>query len=892
MVSQDFLQDYVEEVREHLIDMEKSLLLLEQEGVDQEQIAQVFRAAHSIKGASACMGFEGLTGLTHELESLIAAVQHSAQAVPPAGISLLLDCVDLISKAMEHVKQNGREPAIDSSLLENLHSAFHKEGLVPQRARPEPSAGTSEMIETAPPVSSEADDDSAASHVDHAPFEEEDEELLGIFVSSFQENMIRLFDILTASAESGLSDDDRKALLELSGKLTSSARYMDYQPIVAELEQWAKSLESDEARDISRRKAMEALETHALSFRSMVPQLAIPRFVEPASPAAPPPIQEEDQELFAIFLDSFQQNLSRLAEAISAPGPDKVSLENASELTESLIQSSKYMDYTVLVELLEEWQGYLVAFKDMDAKDLGPLRGKLSSIAGKIKEQLTELNLPGFEDQRQSFSELLDEEMDLVFSVGNDLAEADFPVPAQAQEDHRSPALARPATDLGTYMAKERLAPASEETPQSSAATLRVDAQKVDQLLNQVGELVVNRSEFIQTVTFFRDMVRELTTRGLLPKHELRRLKLLNFRMNESTQSMGRIANDLQASVMRIRMLPINQLFQRFPRIVRDLALKLGKHVELMVDGGETEIDKRVLEQMYDPLVQFIRNAIAHGIESPEERRRAGKPETGVISLSANHAGDYVVVEIADDGHGIDTRKLRDLLLSRNAVSRPELERLSDEEIVYSIFMPGMSTYDKVDGAAGRGVGLDVVKQNVEHMNGTVEVESEAGRGVKFVIRIPLTVAIIRALLVREGDQIFTLPLTSVTEILRHRPEETHSIEGFKVITLRGKTIPLVDLGNLLGMAAQQADDGGRFVVIVSTSFREVGLVVDGLMGEREVVLKSIENNFQPVEGFSGATILGDGRVSLIVDVSALLRMRNIATGGHMHTSEGGQYVN
>ena len=240
---------------------------------------------------------------------------------------------------------------------------------------------------------------------------------------------------------------------------------------------------------------------------------------------------------------------------------------------------------------------------------------------------------------------------------------------------------------------------------------------------------------------------------------------------------------------------------------------------------------------------------------------------------------------------GIDTQKLRDLLRDHNAVGQHELDRLSDEEIAYSIFMPGISTYEKVDGAAGRGVGLDVVKQNVEHMNGTVEVESYPGQGTRFLIRIPLTVAIIRALLVREAEQIFTLPLTSVTEILRHRPQDTFSIEGFRVVTLRGKTIPLVDLGDLLNMRRRQTDGRHKFVVIVSTSFREVGLVVDGLMGEREVVIKSIDNNFHPVEGFSGATILGDGRVSLIVDVSALLRMMKNAS---MVTHETGsrQFVN
>ncbi|MGC9196419.1 MAG: chemotaxis protein CheA, partial [Syntrophobacteraceae bacterium] len=650
-----------------------------------------------------------------------------------------------------------------------------------------------------------------------------------------------------------------------------------------------------------RREALESLEAHAAVFRRLVPQLAIPQPVETLSFSSSPQIEEEDQELFAIFLGSFQQNLLNLAQAVSGHHSDKINLEKASELTESLIQSSKYMDYGGIVESLNDWMGALNAFKEMDGLDLAPLRQKLLEVAGKIKMQLPTLDLSGLypDKSHTPLSPVLDEKIDIAFHAGETVFSSsprseDLPVidvPIFDKQEQKSHSTGRSASDFAKYFSKDRSQASSEEIP-ANAGTLRVDAQKVDQLLNQVGELVVNRSEFIQTVTFFHDMVRELASEGLLPKHELRRLKLLNFRMNESTQSLGRIANDLQASVMRIRMLPIIQLFQRFPRIVRDLALKLGKRVELVVEGGETEIDKRVLEQMNDPLVQFLRNAIAHGIESPEQRRKAGKPETGVIRLSATQVGDYVVVEVEDDGGGIDTQKLRALLLSRNAVSRRELEKLTDEEIVYSIFMPGISTYDRVDGAAGRGVGLDVVKQNVERMNGAVEVVSYEGQGVKFVIRIPLTVAIIRALLVREADQIFTVPLTAVTEILRHRPSDTHSIQGFRVINLRGKTIPLVDLGELLNLGEPQTGEGGRFVVIVSTSFREVGLVVDGLMGEREVVLKTIENTFEPVEGFSGATILGDGRVSLIVDVSSLLRMTKNAVVSPVHMYEDDPYVN
>ncbi|MHC1729233.1 MAG: chemotaxis protein CheW [Syntrophobacteraceae bacterium] len=1043
MSTQEFLQDYIEEVQEHLLDMEKSLLVLEQEGTDQEQIAQVFRAAHSIKGASTYMGFEGLAALTHELESLISGIQLSARSVPSEGISLLLKCVDLISRSVEHVKLKGAEPPLDTSFLEDLRSAFSPGEVLANLSEGKPGGlSANEAAVTSPSAGMDADILETLQPSDEvlefpSPIEEEDEELLGIFISSFRENFFQLLNILKSSTEACMADEEGKRACELVEKLMSSAQYMDYQPVSAclsELEKflhpsngngvrknemekrleacarqldtlipglaisssapsgqdlpemdfkeedeellqifissfrenysiladhlkltaqgalgeeeiatarelverlissaqymdyqpvvtlladWEMDLDGSNAEKPSGQEMLKLLEKCAKQLDGIVPGLEIassyePEHVVPESRVCPEcPIEEEDQELFAIFLSSFQQNFSKLSEIISSHNLAPHDFESAFELTGNLIQSSQYMDYQQIVGLVEEWNEALADFRSRKKADPALLQKLFSTLGRELQEKLTGFEIPDFSG-RQSEDEYPDmlHELDLLFEPASGPAiefpaqEPDVFAASPVDRSPQAPVMpaseARPAPPAGGKQKEERPsagqdirvpvksqaskdpAPAAAkkertvlvtEEVQHHSTTLRVDAKKVDQLLNQVGELVVTRSEFIQTASFFRDILRDLTTQGLLPKNELRRLRLLTFRLNESTQSLGRVANDLQASVMRVRMLPISQLFQRFPRIVRDQALKQGKHVELIIEGGDTEIDKRVLEQMNDPLVQFLRNAIVHGIEHPDERLRAGKPETGVIRLAAYHSGDYVAIEIEDDGQGVNTQKLRALLQKRKEISQHEMERLSDEEIAYSIFMPGISTYEKVDGAAGRGVGLDVVKENVEHMNGSVEVESHPGQGTRFIIRIPLTVAIIRALLVREAEQIFTLPLTSVTEILRYRPEATFSIEGFRVITLRGKTIPLVNLRDLLSMGSNLHEDRHRFIVIVSTSFREVGLIVDGLIGEREVVIKSIENGLQTIEGFSGATILGDGRVSLIVDVSALLKM-------------------
>jgi two-component system, chemotaxis family, sensor kinase CheA len=920
MSSQEFLQDYIEEVQEHLMDMEKSLLILEQEGADQEQIAQIFRAAHSIKGASTYMGFEGLATLTHELESLIAGIQHNAGSVPSSGISIMLRCVDLISGAVEHVKKEGSEPPLDTSFLENLRNAFSGEGIeglledtLKRTGFRSEDTGSPLLYPEAPDFAADYADiaETPLSLTDEQEFQrtiqEEDEELLAIFISSVRENYSKLRDHLTSSEKFTLDEGDNRAARELIQKMIASAQYMDYQQIIARLSELEQIFVVElDGGETLRQEILEQFESTGRDLDRMVPGLGISIPVKSADAPSGSAIQEEDQELFSIFLSSFQQNFSTLAQAVLSSAPSEVRFEKASELTGSMIRSSQYMDYDQIVELLIGWKESLSVFREQDD---GNLEDLLSILGKELQAILPGFQIPEFSKDKPGAScfDSLEEEMDLVFDMAarpveteslfgesdppGDLPADDIPetfekeeikgmAPPPGQPESKIPVQPEQPKDSGRNAAgKDRTVLVAEDVSHNTV-TLRVDAQKVDQLLNQVGELVVNRSEFVQTAMLFRDVLRDLSTQSGLPKNELRRLRLLNFRLNESTQSLGRVANDLQASVMRVRMLPILQLFQRFPRIARDQALKLGKKVDLILEGGDTEIDKRVLEQMNDPLVQFLRNAIAHGLEKPEERRLAGKPETGSIRLAAYHSGDYVTIEVEDDGRGVDTQKLRELLRARNELSRHEVDKLSDQEITYAMFMPGISTYDRVDGAAGRGVGLDVVKENVEHMNGSIEVESYPGQGTRFIVRIPLTVAIIRALLVKEAGQIFTIPLTSVTEILRYRPEDSHSIEGFRVITLRGKTIPLVDLHRLLKMGLSQSENRHRFVVIVSTSFREVGLVVDGLMGEREVVIKSIENGFHAVEGFSGATILGDGRVSLIVDVSALLRMmKNTPTG-------------
>ncbi|MCU0588224.1 MAG: chemotaxis protein CheA [Syntrophobacteraceae bacterium] len=924
MEPQDYLQEYVEEVREHLQDLEQSLLALEREGRTPDNISPLFRAAHSIKGASAYMGFEQIAHLTHEIESLFSDVQSHGLDVTAKGISTLLSCVDYISTAVGQLRDAGAEPPVPHDLLAALQEIraadSGEEGEWPEVFAvddgslddcevdfssvqfPDMSAAAPDPLDHELPPDVGRDGNASAGDAPAEP-DEDDAELLSIFIASFREGMDRIYSVLASAPGAPLTQEETHQVVAMLQRLQASCQYMDYEEIASLARAGEESIRQGVGESRSREEQSHALWAVLVNpIQERMPWLELPSCPLKTMGPVPPDeeaLREDDEELLAIYLETFRQYFSELASLGSAHPRGNIGrqhIETARGLIRKLIAASRYMDYDPVTVILAEWDEKLVEAHGAGIEGAvchGELLGDFARRLERALPALKPLPVACARSDSHSLQHDLDEEIDRSFDAlertsrhGEDegrsaapLAPLAGPGGSHGGMDLTGDEEAAAGAALLPDGSPERTPSVAEEMP--STATLRVDARKVDQLLNQVGELVVTRSEFVQTVNTLREMLRDLATQGKLAKQDLRRLKLIGFRLHESTLSLGRVANDLQDSSMRIRMLPIAQLFQRFPRVARDQSLKMGKKLELLIEGGETEIDKRVLEQMHDPLVQFLRNAIAHGIESPEERREAGKPEVGSIRLAAYHEGDFVALEIEDDGRGIDTDRLRKALQGRGEMTLAEIERLSEDDLKYAIFLPGLSTRETVDGHAGRGVGLDVVKENVERMNGTIEVFSTRGTGTRFQIRIPLTVAIIRALLVTAADQVFTLPLTSVAEILRYKREETHAIEGFEVISLRGRTIPIVHLSQLLNLPESPGDRKSRFIIIVSTSFREVGLVVGGLMGEREVVIKPIEDDFHVFRGFSGATVLGDGTVSLIVDVSALLRMMRDTLGSH-----------
>ena len=325
---------------------------------------------------------------------------------------------------------------------------------------------------------------------------------------------------------------------------------------------------------------------------------------------------------------------------------------------------------------------------------------------------------------------------------------------------------------------------------------------------------------------------------------------------------------------MKVRMLPIAQIFNRYPRLVHDLAHTHSKKVQLEIRGEETELDKMIIEEISDPLIHMIRNAIGHGLETAEERKSVGKPETGTLVLEAYHESNHIVIEVTDDGRGIDTERIKAKAEDMALFSKDELNRMSRDDLIRFIMMPGFSTAKEINSTSGRGVGMDVVKKNIEKLNGTIEVESKLGVETRIRLKIPLTLAIIQALLVRVGGDSFTIPLANVEETLRVFASEISIMEDTEVMYLRGKTLPIFRLATLFNLkSSQNVGETDFFVVVVNTGNQRIGIMVDDLLGQEEVVIKPLADYLHENNCFSGATIIGDGRISLILDVYELINM-------------------
>ena len=417
------------------------------------------------------------------------------------------------------------------------------------------------------------------------------------------------------------------------------------------------------------------------------------------------------------------------------------------------------------------------------------------------------------------------------------------PAPAAA------PAAAAPAAKAAPAPKKEAGKPAAAPAKkQHQSQSVRVDIEKLDTLMNLMGELVINKVRLEQ----------------IGQTHRLSDLM-------ETLEQMDRVTGDLQNIVMKVRMVPVSAVFNRFPRMVRDVSKELGKDINLTIEGEETELDRTVIDEIGDPIMHLLRNSLDHGVESPDKREAKGKPRTGEVGLIARHEGNNVVIMITDDGAGIDANKIRRKAVEKGMISQSEADSLDDSDAVRLIFLPGFSTAEQITDISGRGVGMDVVRSKIEALSGHVDVETHIDEGSVFKIKLPLTLAIIQAMLVRVQEEMYAIPLTSIDSTINIEPSDIQTVQNKEVIVLRGEIIPIIRMEEAL-QVPHTKDSDEHFVVVVHAGEAKAGIVVDNLIGQQEIVIKTLGNLFAGLKLFGGATVLGDGRVALILDVATMIQ--------------------
>lgn len=635
--------------------------------------------------------------------------------------------------------------------------------------------------------------------------------------------------------------------------------------------------------------------------------------------------EEADREIMEIFLSYGWEIMDKLrpyVHKIKDKTADDQDLDACAELIKSIRSSSSYMDYQNLAAFLDEWfEKTLWCSQNIDSLD--------TKDFGFMEESLLR-----FQDFMRGLEFLLHPEAAAQIPDAADIpqpehgpmpyTEPTFPAQAKRKQDDRvrvstvvapgearletqakpGKAASKPevTTEIPTeeYVAQtaariqeaQRRAAAEgaaapeprdlgeftqevgglRESPESAVVrTMRVDSGKVDILLNQVGELVVNRSYVEQLALEMKSIHRSLASMREIGKKEVQSIKDLSLKVGEASISLGRVATDLQEGVMKLRMLPVGQLFNRMPRLIRDLSRRVGKAVTLRVNGGDTEVDKRVIEQIYNPLVHLIRNAVDHGIEDRETRKASGKSEEGSITLSAYSQGNQVIIDVEDDGAGINAAVVVEKAVENRILDEQDAKNLGGEDIYNLLFLPGFSTSKKVTRTSGRGVGMDVVKKDVEKINGHVEIESWKDQGTRISIKIPLTLAIIQTLLIRAGKHVFAVPLTSVREIIQVSPKELITIEGFEVIKFREETIPVLRVNEVFKLKEYDSSKHPRFLVLAVAGLKTVGFLVEELIGEQDVVIKPLAEHVCESRGLAGSTILGDGTIALVLDVMEVI---------------------
>ena len=811
-----FLATFYEESFEGLDIMETELLALDVGEADLETINTIFRAAHSIKGGSGTFGLNDVATFTHVMETLLDEMRDGKRNVTQEGVNILLESVDVLREMLSTLQAEEEldveRIAIVKQKLDNLLAGTPIESAAPVAA----------VSQTEQTTSTETVGSSTAGWIinfkPHVDMLQTGNDPVRMFRELASLGDYKAIPDTSELPEFLLMEPENSALswaITLEGDIEKSAVEEVFDWVEDECDLSISPILTENIESIVASDNELDISLIENTFNMLAPQgeQLVARFYEELFKRYP-----EVQSMFSGTTPEKQQ-----AKLLAALKLVVTNLRNQDTLVNALTEMGKrHQEYGVKAE---QYEAVVTTLLDVMAEFAG--EAWTDTVANTWRAAL-----------------------DLVANTmigGYTIEEAPETTTAAAQSSVIKESPAAPSTSgpaAGAVKAKRKT------TTESSS--IRVSIDKVDELINMVGELVITQS-----------MLSQLGEDENFGAEQIEKLKSGLMQLERNTREM-------QENVMRIRMLPISFVFQRFPRLVHDLSATLDKKIELVLSGESTELDKTVMEKIGDPLVHLVRNSLDHGIEVPEVRIAAGKPETGEIHLNAYHEGGNIVIEITDDGAGLNLEKILEKAKSSGIVG--DNEKLADEEIADLIFRPGFSTADVVSDVSGRGVGMDVVRRNIRALGGTVDVKTQAGEGSVFTIRLPLTLAILDGQSIVVGNEVYIVPLVAIVESIQVDTSLVNGITGqAQVYRLRDEYIPIVKLCDVFNVKPLYDNMEDGLLVVVEAEGKKVALQVDDLLGQQQVVIKSLETNFKSVEGISGATILGDGTVALILDVTGLI---------------------
>lgn len=911
----EIFSDFIIEAKEHLETIEPNLLLLEKQPGDLSLLDAIFRPMHSLKGASGFLGLPQINSLAHKAENILDELRKGNLQVSSEIMDIILAATDALRIMIDNLETSGSEGSVDTQPIMDRINAVLRGGpaspslaaaLDPEQS-PSPQLRESSSTDAASSPSKTRGSYalSAVSGEHLADFLEEAQEIVNNLNQALlelersphhQDELINdIFRYMhNLKGNSGLLGySELNALSHEAESLLGLVRKGDIQLERGLVDLLLTSV--DQVDGLINKIDAQAMTVSGSDVDPIIAKLRAARLgktttdepapAAPASPEIPPPGKKpaqtvdtlaaatvtdpEDTDIFATTAKQQLDNMRLALEILEQDSTQKDYVDGLYRSLVSLQNAANYMGFTELkvyagrtADLVDQARGADMGFElfvDLLNQERAIIEDMVTAVLASLTAEPAQTEQPSASSapiQEQPVAAPAQDQNGRNGPESNTGEEAVATIPTPAE-----PIASQPT---GPESGKTNQVKTEPPKPKVSS-TIRVDHEKLDHLMNLIGELIINRNRFA------------MLSKSLEENPE--QVEQVAQQLTESTYAMARISDDLQDTIMQVRMVAVSAVFTRFPRLVRDLSRKSGKEVELVTQGEETELDKSIVEVIGDPLVHLIRNSMDHGLEGREERLAAGKPAKGTVWLRAYHKGNSVAIEVEDDGRGIDPDKMRKVAVKKGLMSEEDAARLDDREAIELIFAPGFSSADKITDISGRGVGMDVVRTNIKNLKGSVNVTSELGKGSKMTLSLPLTLAIIDALMVTVSGATYAIPLDAVSETTKIDANLLTDVGGRKAVTLRDDVLGIVDLTEMLGLPPNTAQREILPVVVITDNDRRLGLVVDRLLERQEVVIKPLGTYLGDIEGISGATIMGDGSVVLILDPHEIYGLATLRPG-------------